>query len=972
MHADFIADALLRDQTSLAQELGALRLGTHACLLYQQLDELLAVTAPFLRIGLERNERCVFLADPQTLAHLEQALRDEGVDVERERQRGALSLTADRHYLTGDLFVPETMTDYLSLAIDEALAHGFTGLRVTGDVVWQLGPKPDIDLVAGYEAMLDAFFHGRPFVGLCQYRRQDHSPELIRDMLRSHEAVGLGLQLVPHNPFHEPPQLVLEQDCRAAETARVDWMTATLLETVEAGRKRDQAVREQVRQALSLEIKDRLAGVLEGMSDAFLALDRDWRITYANREALRIADRGQEEVIGKYLWELQPVGPEDDAVVREFRRADERMSIRLEHRQIANGEERWLDINVYPSPAGLNLFFRDITARKQAEQRIRESERHFRAVADLVPDLLWRNDPQGRVTWFNRRWTDYTGQTCEASLGDGWLDAIHPDDRETTYAHFHQLLKTGQTLTREHRIRGCDGAYRWFLVKAEPVRDDSGRITQWFGAATDIQEQRAALEALRESEEHLRNTVELNPQIPWTADAHGALTSISSRTTAQTGLSPEAILGDGWKEVIHPDDLPEMDAAWRESVATGKPYDVESRLRMADGSYRWWRNRAFPSRDAAGAIVAWYGATEDIDDRKRAEEHQLLLMNEVDHRAKNALAVAQNIVMLTRADSMPEFVAAVEGRVAALARVHTLLAKGKWTGADLRTIICEELQPYLQDSPDRLHLDGQPLTVAPDAVQPVGMVLHELATNAVKYGALSVPAGIVQVAWRFQDDGRVCLTWREMGGPPVSAPTRSGFGSRMIAATVKGQLDGAAKFDWQPDGLRCTISLAADQILSARADRGRDAGPENTPAPRQVSLAGRRVLLVEDDALLTMGMQEALESFGCEAVGPAATLEEALRLAAAEPLDLAVLDVNLRGREAWTVADILTVRGVPYLFATGYGGVGAKAAERGVPVLVKPFAPDRLAPALRQLLVGTTGQAASTRGSWPRSTELPS
>ena len=267
----------------------------------------------------------------------------------------------------------------------------------------------------------------------------------------------------------------------------------------------------------------------------------------------------------------------------------------------------------------------------------------------------------------------------------------------------------------------------------------------------------------------------------------------------------------------------------------------------------------------------------------------------------------------------------------------------------LPEVIREELAPYLGgEASRRLRMAGPELTVAADTVQAVGMVLHELATNASRYGALSHPQGRVEVSWSRNGDGGARIDWRETGGPPVSPPHAMGFGSRLITATAASQLGGSATFAWEPAGLHCTIAVAADHLVHREPASGPQ--PAKAAAAPATGLDGSQVLVVEDDAVLAMVTQDALEALGCTVVGPATTVDEALRLVAAEPdLDFAILDVNVQGRQSFPIADILSLRQVPFLFATGYGK--DIASGRAAPVLEKPFTPRQLEQAARALLL---------------------
>jgi two-component sensor histidine kinase len=198
------------------------------------------------------------------------------------------------------------------------------------------------------------------------------------------------------------------------------------------------------------------------------------------------------------------------------------------------------------------------------------------------------------------------------------------------------------------------------------------------------------------------------------------------------------------------------------------------------------------------------GVTVDITERKRAEQRQNLLTQEVDHRAKNALALAQSIVRLTRGADVRAYIAAVEGRINALARVHTILSLSSWQGAGIRKLVDEELAPY--SIADQIALCGSEVQLQPATAQTLALALHELVTNSAKYGALSTLAGHLSIKWETQG-GLLLLTWEETGGPPVQKPAARGFGTTSVIASIESQLGGKAKFDWHSEGLVCRLSV---------------------------------------------------------------------------------------------------------------------------------------------------------------------
>jgi PAS domain S-box-containing protein len=265
--------------------------------------------------------------------------------------------------------------------------------------------------------------------------------------------------------------------------------------------------------------------------------------------------------------------------------------------------------------------------------------------------------------------------------------------------------------------------------------------------------------------------------------------------------------------LVHGEDRASVKAALAEARRGGELQREFRIIRPCDGGLRWLDWRAAAWRNGAAPGDRMEGVAADITTRKDAEQRQLVLTREVHHRAKNALAVAQAAMRLTRADSKEEFTRAVEGRVAALARAHTLLSEGDWSGADLRPLVAGELAPFLAPGPGgtRATIEGPEVTLAAGAAQPLAMALHELATNAIKHGALSRPGGRLTVEWRVEAAGTwLCLDWREEGGPAVAPPApgrRCGFGSRVLEATIRAQLGGSILQDWRAEGLRCRIRL---------------------------------------------------------------------------------------------------------------------------------------------------------------------
>ena len=453
----------------------------------------------------------------------------------------------------------------------------------------------------------------------------------------------------------------------------------------------------------------------------------------------------------------------------------------------------------------------------------------------------------------------------------------------------------------------------------------------------EVQERERAEAALAASQERLALASAAARLGVFDVDTRSRTGIVNPEFRALYGLPP----GEGplpqaeWLACIHPEDRTRLAAIAEKEFRTGDDYSAEYRIVRPDsGAVRWIvaHGSVVAARDGAAARIV--GISQDITERRQEEERQMLLAREVDHRARNVLAVVQSVVRLTRSENPKDFAAAVEGRVAALARAHSLLSRDRWTGAELEEVVREEFAAYRDAaSPE---LSGPALRLDAAAVQPLSMLVHELVTNAAKYGALSLPGGRVRMAWRLvagEDGERLLIEWEERGGPQIAGePARRGFGSALVGATVRGQLGGRYETHWAPGGLRCKIDLPVQGTLAAQPG-----------GLQEAALYGRRVLLVEDEPLVALLLQQVLQDAGCTVRGPASTLADAERMAGEEGLDAAVLDVNLPGGPTLPLGAWLAARGVPVVYVTGLERVPGR---EGAVVLRKPVRPEALLAAL--------------------------
>ncbi|WP_343893502.1 sensor histidine kinase [Craurococcus roseus] len=473
----------------------------------------------------------------------------------------------------------------------------------------------------------------------------------------------------------------------------------------------------------------------------------------------------------------------------------------------------------------------DITAAKATEAALRQAEERFRGLFDAAPFSIVIVDPVSfGVLAFNDRACEELGYTREefARLTMVDVDALADMAAIRRRARAHTLRPGVQEFEARHR--GKDGTVRDVLVRACGIVLDGREVA--YTAHHDITDRKAAEAALRAGEAEFRAIFETSAAGMAEVDLRtGRYLRVNRRFCEMVGRGEAELTGGlGPEDIRHPD---ERDAPFGAAEADASPdgrFEDERRYVRPDGAAVWVRGSvAVAARDDEGRPARAAAVITDVTDQKRADELQTLLMREVDHRARNALAVVQAMLRLTPAEG-PEacrFAATLEGRVAAMARAHTLLSRDRWAGAELRDLAEAELAPYAGGGEGSLVLDGPPALLSPEAAQPFGMVLHELATNAAKYGALSRPGGRVEVRWRPgagpAADG-LAVEWRESGGPTLAGPpSRTGFGTRLVARTVR-QLGGEAVMEWAADGLRCSFAIPARRFQAPAArDEAREA-----------------------------------------------------------------------------------------------------------------------------------------------------
>jgi len=377
------------------------------------------------------------------------------------------------------------------------------------------------------------------------------------------------------------------------------------------------------------------------------------------------------------------------------------------------------------------------------------------------------------------------------------------------------LAFEGEQTIFEQALPDVAGETRQVRLQVAPRGAGDLGVTGCVISLYDLTETFALDRAARANQEQLSRINAVTPSANYVFDFEaGAPVWVGGGVETVYGHSADTMLHGGGafiRALIHPDDFPKIGArlAYLSARPDGEVAEFELRIRRSDGSYRWILDRAVVfERNTAGRIVKTLSAALDIDERKRAEQHRTLLIHELNHRVKNTLAAVQSIARQTlRNDRDPaEMTEVFTARLVSLSAAHDVLTRENWEGAGLREIVQVAMDPFEED---RITANGPDVRLGARAALALGMALHELATNATKYGALSSETGRVDLTWRTRREGKaavLALEWRERDGPPVTAPKRRGFGSRLLTQGVRHDLNGAAELEFAPDGVVCRIT----------------------------------------------------------------------------------------------------------------------------------------------------------------------
>lgn len=519
--------------------------------------------------------------------------------------------------------------------------------------------------------------------------------------------------------------------------------------------------------------------------------------------------------------------------------------------------------------------------------------------------------------------------------GVGLVKAIRSDPNLRGLSVIMLSARAGE----EARVDGLAAGADDYLVKPFSARELIARVA----ANLELAKARSELtRELRESESRFRNMADYAPVMVWVTAADGSCTFLSKSWYDFTGQTPEDALGFGWLSAVHPEDSARAGDAFFAANAAQKTFRIDYRLRRRDGEYRWAIDAASPRFGSDGAFLGYIGSVLDITERKQAEDQTNILLQEVNHRSKNILAVVQAVARQTAASSSGDFVARFGERVQALAAAQDLLVSNSWRGVDMRELILSQLAHFGDDVGKRISMQGPSVFLTAQATQALGMAFHELATNAVKYGALSASSGKVEIVWTLTTDNggmrRLTISWTETGGPLVRPPDRRGFGSNVIDRMLKPVLGGVIKVEFAPEGLRWTVATSDDRALDLGGSTI-NADAEEVPGEKSER---KRVLVVEDEPLIAMDIANVLEEAGYVVVGPAGDVTEALALLEATRVEHAVLDVNLGRETSEAIARRLQDLQIPFVSLSGYSRDQQPRIFHQSPALTKPLRKEAL------------------------------
>lgn len=599
--------------------------------------------------------------------------------------------------------------------------------------------------------------------------------------------------------------------------------------------------------------------------------------------------------------------------------------------------------------------------RRRLQRELRESEEMLRQAMAAADAGSWKIDLTTKAFISSGRALALHGiPPGTAMTHDKALACVYPKDRLAVQTALQKTMETGEPYRLEYRVLRPDGSIRWVASFAERLQDGASPCLA--GLVQDISERKQAETALRAAHDSFRNLVERSPFGIFAVDSDFRLAQVS-QAAQSIFQSVTPLVGRDFGEVLHaiwPSPYAsEAIARFRHTLATGEPYRAEAifERRTETGfkeTYDWRIERLLLPDGRPGVVCNFY----DLTERQRQEEHIRFLMNEVSHRSKNMLGLIQAVARQTATRNPEDFVRRFGERIQAIAAAQDLLVAHDWKAVPLVELVQSQLAHFKDLVGDRIAITGPPLSIGPAASQSLGMALHELATNASKYGALSAQSGRIDVTWTISHghsaEPHLTLSWIETGGPPVAKPTRHGFGSTVTSTMLEMSVGGGVTVDYAPTGLVWTLDCPVANIVEGPPPPFLSDAAKGSDVRRSHGGNASRVLVVEDDHLIAAEIVDVLSDAGFDVIGPAASVRQATELMQGAGCDAAVLDVTLGETEtSERIAHSLLGSGTPFVVVTGLSREQLPEVFKTAPLVGKPFHSPALAAELKRCFAMT-------------------
>ncbi len=562
-----------------------------------------------------------------------------------------------------------------------------------------------------------------------------------------------------------------------------------------------------------------LTAFINQTTAGFAQVDLDGRFTLVNDRFCEIAGWSREELLDKTMQEI--THPDDLArnVPLFERSVREGTPYTHEKRYVRkDGGTVWVNNSVAVirrpdgEPFGVLSVTLDVTQRREAEEQLRKREETLRLATETAGMATWELDLATMEGLWSPNRFDLLGMPRrDDSMGNyaQWIERVHPADRAFVAAAAQRCFDTAIPYTIEYRIlRADDGSERWLQSHGSRIDYPDARPSRFVGVSFDITARKRAEEELRESEHRFRAIFEEANDFLITTTLDNVVSSVNPAVLATLGYTEAEIVGRSIAEFMDADQFAISMEAFRQKLTRGGTTRLTIKVRAKDGRELVWEVNSRLNLDEHGNPIALHAIARDVTEAKRAEAHLRLLIDELNHRVKNTLAIVQGIAQQSFKQDMPieQARAAFEGRLATLAKAHNLLTEEHWGAVSMRQIVGDAVAPHGEAS--RFEIEGPDLPIQPKTAISLALAMHELATNAVKHGALSAAEGKVLIAWRRTHEegpGGFSLIWEEHGGPAVDVPTRRGFGTRMIERGLAAELGGTVTIEFRLEGLVCRV-----------------------------------------------------------------------------------------------------------------------------------------------------------------------